>query len=82
MEKGGHTDKNNLYTIRCLLNLTTENMGNDLGVTRQTVSNLEKGRVPFGKIYKLALGYLIEHEYAGKVSKERLNLIWELWSEL
>lgn len=66
-----------LRIIRALLDLTTEELANDLGVSRQTISNLEKGRSKMTKFYKLAIGYLIEHKYCD-IPPERMKLIQEM----
>lgn len=70
-----------LRIIRALLDLTTEELANDLGVTRQTISNLEKGRSKATKLYKLATGYLVEHKYCD-IPPERMKLIREMLDEI
>lgn len=66
-----------LRIIRALLDLTTEEMAKDLGVTRQTISNLENGKSKMTKLYKLAIGYLVEHKYCD-IPPERMKLIREM----
>ena len=70
-----------LRIIRALLDLTTEELANDLGVSRQTISNLEKGRSKTTKLYKLAIGYLIEHKYCD-IPPEKTKLIQEMLDEI
>lgn len=61
--------------IRYLLELTTEEMGKELGVSRQTICNFESGRTKkIPKVYKMAIGYMIDHKYS-QLQSERLNVI-------
>ena len=63
-----------LRIIRILLNLTTEEFAKELGVTRQTINNWERGRSKPARAYKLAIGYLVEHKYCD-IPPERMKLI-------
>ena len=66
-----------LRIIRALLDLTSEGLANDLGVSRQTISNWENGRIKITKLYKMAIGYLVEHKYCD-IPPERMKLIQEM----
>ena len=66
-----------LRIIRALLDLSSEELAKDLGVSRQTISNLENGRSKTTKLYKLAIGYLVEHKYCD-IPPERIKLIQEM----
>ena len=63
-----------LRIIRILLNLTTEEFAKELGVTRQTINNWERGRSKPVRAHKLAIGYLVEHKYCD-IPPERMKLI-------
>lgn len=70
-----------LRIIRALLDLTSEELANDLGVSRQTISNLENGRVKITKLHKMAIGYLVEHKYCD-IPPERMKLIREMLEDV
>lgn len=67
-----------LHVIRALLGLSCEELGQALGVSRQTISNIERGKSPFAKVYKLALHYLVDTKYQFEIPKERVKLIKEM----
>lgn len=67
-----------LHTIRALLGLSCEELGKDLGVSRMTISNIERGKSKFAKTYKLALSYLVDTKYIFELPKERVKLIKEM----
>ena len=64
-----------LRIIRALLDLTTEELANDLGVTRQTISNLEKGRSKATKIFtrSFPFRYIFRSSYEVKTLRERIQ---------
>lgn len=66
-----------LRIIRALLDLSSEELAKDLGVSRQTISSLENGRSKTTKLYKLAIGYLVEHKYCD-IPPERMKIIQEM----
>lgn len=66
-----------LRIIRALLDLTSEELAKDLGVSRQTISSLENGRSKTTKLHRLAIGYLVEHKYFD-IPPERMKLIQEM----
>lgn len=66
-----------LRIIRALLDLSSEELAKDLGVSRQTISSLENGRFKTTKLYKLAIGYLVEHKYCD-IPPERMKIIQEM----
>ena len=66
-----------LRIIRALLDLSSEELAKDLGVSRQTISSLENGRSKTTKLYKLAIGHLVEHKYCD-IPPERMKIIQEM----
>lgn len=54
--------QSNLAIIRKVGGWTTAQFGEEIGVTRQTVSNLEKGRTPLTKTQYLAIRAVLIHE--------------------
>lgn len=54
--------QDNLAVIRKVGGWTTAQFGEEIGVTRQTVSNLEKGRTPLTKAQYLAIRAVLIHE--------------------
>lgn len=70
-----------LRIIRALLDLSSEELAKDLGVSRQTISSLENGRSKTTKLYKLAIGYLVEHKYCN-IPPERMKLIQEMLKDV
>lgn len=56
----------NLAVIRKVGGWTTAQFGEEIGVTRQTVSNLEKGRTPLTKTQYLAIRAVLIHEIGSK----------------
>lgn len=66
-----------LRIIRSLLDLSQEELAKDLGVTRVSISNMERGKTSITKCYKMAIGYLVEHKYCD-IPKERIDLIQEM----
>lgn len=57
-----------LKLIRHILGWSCKDLGEKLGVTKQTISNLETGRVQLSKPYILAIKYII-------CTEPNLNLI-------
>ena len=51
-----------LSTIRKVAGWTTERLGEEIGVTRQTISNLERNKTPMTKTQYLALRAVFNHE--------------------
>ena len=49
----------NLYLLRASLGLTGDEFGNYIGVTRQTISNIESGRANLTKTQYLAIRYAV-----------------------
>lgn len=70
-----------LRIIRALLDLSSEELAKDLGVSRQTISSLENGRSKTTKLYKLAIGYLVKHKYCN-IPPERMKLIQEMLKDV
>lgn len=73
--------KFDLRIIRALLDISSETFANELGVSRQTINNWEKGKVKLTKFHKMAIAYLIEHKYCD-IPIERMKLIQEMLNDL
>ena len=54
--------QNNLKDIRLILNWTSSDLGNLIGVTKQTISNLEKQNNRLTKLHYIALRTVIDFE--------------------
>lgn len=54
--------QDNLQVVRKIAGWTAQELGDAVGVTRQTISNLEKHRTPMTKTQYLALRTVINHE--------------------
>ena len=52
----------NLLSIRRLAGWTAENLGDRIGVTKQTISNLENGKTPMALTQYIAIRAVLEHE--------------------
>ena len=70
-----------LRIIRALLGLSQEELAKDLGITRVSISNLERGKAPITKLHKMAIGYLVEHRYCD-IPPERMKLIQEMLKDI
>lgn len=51
----------NLYLLRASLGLSGKDFGELIGVTRQTINNIENGRNKLSKTQYLAIRYAMEH---------------------
>ena len=67
--------------VRALLDISQEKFAEDLGVTRVTISNLERGKVKISKTYKLAIKHLVDTGYYD-IPNERIKLINEMLQDL
>ena len=67
--------------VRALLDISQEEFAEDLGVTRVTISNLERGKAKITKTYKLAIKYLVDTGYYD-IPIERIKLIKEMLQDL
>lgn len=56
--------QNNLQTIRKVAGWTTEELGNRIGVTKQTISNLENKKTDMTKTQYIALRTILDYEIA------------------
>ena len=54
--------QSNLATIRKVAGWTSDQLGEEIGVTRQTISNLEKNRTPLTKTQYLAIRTVFNQE--------------------
>lgn len=54
--------QNNLKAIRVILNWTSSDLSNLIGVTKQTISNLEKNNSRLTKLHYIALRTVIDFE--------------------
>lgn len=68
----------NLSAIRKVAGWTTERLGEEVGVTRQTISNLEKGKTPMTKTQYLAFRTVFNHEIVSNQNKMLANVILAL----
>lgn len=65
----------NLEMLRKLFGWTAEQLGNRLGVTKQTISNLEHGNPKMSKIQYIAIRAIMEAEANQREGEERENLL-------
>ena len=54
--------QNNLPSLRRLAGWTSEELGEKVGVTKQTISNLETGRTKMSKIQYIAIRAVLDYE--------------------
>ncbi|MGN8695548.1 helix-turn-helix transcriptional regulator [Bacillota bacterium HCP3S3_F1_1] len=54
--------QNNLPSLRKLAGWTAEDLGDKVGVTKQTISNLETGRTKMSKIQYIAIRAVLDYE--------------------
>jgi transcriptional regulator with XRE-family HTH domain len=71
----------NLGTIRKVAGWTAERFGEEIGVTRQTISNLEKGRTPMTKTQYLACRAVLTYEIAESENQGLAQVIRTLVDE-
>lgn len=67
--------QNNLEMLRKLFGWTAEQLGNRLGVTKQTILNLEHGKPVMSKIQYIAIRSVMEVEAMSREGEERENLL-------
>ena len=60
--------QNNLKAIREILNWTSSDLGNLIGVTKQTISNLETQNSRLTKLHYIALRTVIDFEQISEAS--------------
>lgn len=65
----------NLSIIRKVAGWTTQELADELGVARQTVSNLETGRSPMSKLQYLALRTVFNAEIARSENRDLAKVI-------
>ena len=65
----------NLGALRKVAGWTTQQLANELGVARQTISNLETGRSPMTKLQYLALRTVFSAEIAEYGNRELAKII-------
>ena len=61
----------NLLHIRKTLNMSGKDFGSMIGVTRQTINNIEAGRRKLSVTQCLAILYVLEHEIFPKLDYEK-----------
>ena len=61
-EKTGLILQDNLKSIREILNWTSEDLGNLIGVTKQTISNLETKNSKLTKLHYIAIRTVVDFE--------------------
>ena len=67
--------QNNLEMLRKLFGWTAEQLGNRLGVTKQTILNLEHGKPVMSKIQYIAIRSVMETEAMRREGEEKENLL-------
>ena len=67
--------QDNLEMLRKLFGWTAEQLGNRLGVTKQTILNLEHGKPVMSKIQYIAIRSVMETEAMSREGEERENLL-------
>ena len=67
--------QNNLEMLRKLFGWTAEQIGNRLGVTKQTILNLEHGKLAMSKIQYIAIRSVMEAEAMSREGEEKENLL-------
>lgn len=65
----------NLGVIRKVAGWTTQELANELGVARQTISNLETGKSPMTKLQYLALRTVFNAEIAKREDRDLAKVI-------
>lgn len=73
--------QDNLAVIRKVGGWTTEQFGEEIGVTRQTVSNLEKGKTKLTKTQYLAIRAVLIHEIGSKENEALAQVVRRLVDE-
>ncbi|PLS26275.1 helix-turn-helix transcriptional regulator [Bifidobacterium parmae] len=71
----------NLSIIRKVAGWTTQELADELGVARQTVSNLETGKTPMSKLQYLALRTVFNAEIAEHDNRDLARVITTLVDE-
>ena len=67
--------QDNLEMLRKLFGWTAEQLGYRLGVTKQTILNLEHGKPVMSKIQYIAIRSVMETEAMGREGEEKENLL-------
>lgn len=73
--------QHNLLYIRKSLNMPAREFGELIGVTRQTINNIEHGRYDMSKTQYLAILYALDKFIFPKLSVEQLNFMNRLLCE-
>ena len=71
-EKNIRRLQQNLSVIRKVTGWTIEQMGNKIGVTKQTISNLENGRTPMNFTQYIAIRAILDCEIETNTTNEVL----------
>ena len=85
-EKTRQILQDNLKSIREILNWTSEDLGNLIGVTKQTISNLETKNSKLTKLHYIALRTVVDFEIeklksADSDRAERAEMLLEVLSK-
>ena len=67
--------QNNLQAIRKIAGWTTEELGEQIGVTKQTISNLENHKTTMTKTQYIALRTVIDYEIATNTDNATLGQV-------
>lgn len=68
----------NLATIRKVAGWSAQQLADEIGVTRQTISNLERGKTPLTKTQYIALRYVLNIEIAASENQALAKVITAL----
>ena len=72
--------QHNLKYIRSILGLTEQDLGNMIGLTRQTISNIEYNKSKLSKVQYLAIMYVLEHDLLPNCNEDQRNyVLMMLW---
>lgn len=66
------TFRKNLVNIRHILGIPAKELGDRIGVTRQTINNIESGRNQLNLTQFLAIKYVFEHELEVTDAQEKI----------
>lgn len=72
--------QNNLVHIRKSIGLSAGEFGDYIGVTRQTIYNIETGRTKLTKVQYLAILYALDNYILPSLSSSEKDLIMKLLS--
>lgn len=78
MDKKIEIMQNNLVHIRKCLGISAATLGNYIGVTKQTISNIESGRYKLTKTTYLAILYVLDNDIFPNITVKEKDFIQKL----